>query len=654
MAKYLKEFSTTAEYESYINNSPTLPNVSLTLDDNEVHYNQKPNYTNEYLTTTALENNKKIRLTVYKSYSSMTSISYSLDNGETWTTQNVGSGYGSVSLETPNLSQGDKVLWKGIGKYISTPETSSEGSFTATGNYKVSGNMLSLVYDDNFAGKTSFPVNYANFRSLFGGNSKLISAENLVLPATTLTSYCYQNMFINCTSLTIAPELPATTLATGCYQQMFLNCSSLTTAPVLPATTLANNCYTSMFSGCTSLTSVPELNATTLTINCYQNMFSGCTSLTTAPELPATTLVTQCYQYMFRNCTSLTTAPELPATTLANACYSQMFDGCTSLTTAPELPATTLTNNCYSGMFSGTNVLPDCSNIDFTSSTVVASGGLAGLFKGTKITDNDINSILPKDGDNKPCLPVTTLTASCYKGMFKDCTLLTTLPKLYGTTLATFCYDGMFNGCTGITTIPSNYLTATTLANYCYGDNHEGAGDEGGMFENCTSLTTVPSNLLPATTVKLYCYASMFKGCTSLTTVPSNLLPATTVGGGCYNQMFSGCTSLTTAPELPATTIATIESRQTCYNYMFYNCTSLTTAPELPATTVGNSSYQNMFKGCTNLNSITMLATTIPNNSLTNWVEGVAATGTFTKAAEMTTLPTGVSGIPSGWTVVDS
>ena len=49
-----------------------------------------------------------------------------------------------------------------------------------------------------------------------------------------------------------------------------------------------------------------------------------------------------------------------------------------------------------------------------------------------------------------------------------------------------------------------------------------------------------------------------------------------------------------------------------------------------------------------------MLATDISAlGCLTNWVEKVASTGTFTKAESMTSLPTGVSGIPAGWTVVN-
>ena len=61
-----------------------------------------------------------------------------------------------------------------------------------------------------------------------------------------------------------------------------------------------------------------------------------------------------------------------------------------------------------------------------------------------------------------------------------------------------------------------------------------------------------------------------------------------------------------------------------------------------------------MFFGCKKLNSITMLATDISAaDCLHNWVNDVASTGTFTKAASMTSLPTGASGIPTGWTVVD-
>lgn len=176
-------------------------------------------------------------------------------------------------------------------------------------------------------------------------------------------------------------------------------------------------------------------------------------------------------------------------------------------------------------------------------------------------------------------------------------------------------------------------LPATTLANYCY---HA-------MFAGCTNLTTAPE--LPATTLAENCYYAMFYGCTSMTMAPA--LPATTLADYCYGNMFYGCTNLTTASELPATTLA-----NSCYASMFQDCTSLTTAPALPATTLVHRCYNFMFSGCTKLNSVTCLATDISAVECTNyWLNGVAATGTFTKAASMTGWTTGVSGIPSGWTV---
>ena len=150
---------------------------------------------------------------------------------------------------------------------------------------------------------------------------------------------------------------------------------------------------------------------------------------------------------------------------------------------------------------------------------------------------------------------------------------------------------------------------------------------------------------LPATTLADQCYYSMFSVCTALTTAPA--LPATTLANQCYYSMFSSCTSLTTAPALPATTLA-----NQCYYSMFYHCTSLTAAPALPATTLAQNCYNNMFAGCPYLNSITVGATSWNASAAYNWVDGVSATGTFTKPSG-TNIPTGTSGIPSGWTVVN-
>ena len=245
-----------------------------------------------------------------------------------------------------------------------------------------SGNIMSLVDEAGYNSNTTIPADNA-FQDLFKENTTLISAGELLLPATTLKKLCYYALFRNCTNLTAAPALPATTLAQQCYQGMFVGCASLTAAPALPATTLATLCYYCMFQNCTSLTTAPALNATTLANRCYEYMFQNCSSLTTAPALPATTMTTRCYMGMFYGCSSLTEAPELPATTLATICYHVMFADCTSLATAPELPATTLATQCYQSMFAR------CT-------------GLTAA----------------------PVLPAPTLVANCYLQMFEGCTNL--------------------------------------------------------------------------------------------------------------------------------------------------------------------------------------------------------------------------------------
>ena len=142
------------------------------------------------------------------------------------------------------------------------------------------------------------------------------------------------------------------------------------------------------------------------------------------------------------------------------------------------------------------------------------------------------------------------------------------------------------------------------------------------LFYNCISLTSAPE--LPATTLNELCYLSMFGECTSLTAAP--VLPAKTLAYGCYGEMFYKCTSLTAAPELPATTLAA-----SCYFAMFNSCTSLIAAPELPATTLAADCYTGMFKECLNLNSITVhFEAWTPADATADWVDGVAASGTFT------------------------
>ena len=351
-------------------------------------------------------------------------IEYKLNNGE-WIsiTSNT-----SSSAPIITVNSGDKIQFRGNNTAYATKSffASSYNSFNGSkASFEAEGNIMSLIYGDEFKNKLSISSKYA-LASLFRGCTKLVSAENLILPATTLAGSCYDSMFQGCTSLTTAPELPATTLVGGCYKNMFQGCTSLTTAPALPATTLASICYSNMFHNCTLLTTAPALPATKLESNWYSQTFRSCTLLTTAPALPSTTLAGSCYFQMFAGCTSLTTAPKLPATTLVGGCYQNMFQGCTSLITAPELPATTLAQSCYNNMFH------NCTSLT-----------------------------------TAPALPATTLMTMCYYNMFYGCSSLTVAPELPASTLAYSSYSYMFQNCKNLNYIKclATDISATNCTN---------------------------------------------------------------------------------------------------------------------------------------------------------------------------------------------
>ena len=289
------------QYQVSYDNGSTWSKISGStqlIEHNSQDCGYVPQYSTQYLTFRALEDGSEFGLITNEN----TPFYYSSDSGSTWYELTAWSG-GSKPYFV-DISSGATIMFKGT---LTAPDVAMVGIGrfrTYEGRFEVEGNIMSLLYGDNFSGQTALNASW-EFYGLFSGCTGLTSAENLILPATTLTNDCYAFMFDQCTSLTTAPELPARTLAGDCYYQMFGRCTSLATAPELPATTLAGGCYKNMFAACTSLTTAPELPATTLEHSCYLNMFDSCTSLSATPVLSATTLALSCYWGMFRDCENL-------------------------------------------------------------------------------------------------------------------------------------------------------------------------------------------------------------------------------------------------------------------------------------------------------------------------------------------------------------
>ena len=204
-------------------------------------------YSHDYLTFTSLEDNNDVYFVSSDASLLTSTISVSTDDASTWTN------YVSTSAGTllATLNQGDKLLIKGNNNAYSSSNTYGQ-QIRATASVNVSGNIMSLIYGDNFANQTNFPASSElTFEYLFH-QANIIDASNLILPATTLVHSCYASMFMRNRNLIKAPVLPATILTQTCYFRMFYNCSSLNYIKCLATDISASNCLTDWVYGVSS------------------------------------------------------------------------------------------------------------------------------------------------------------------------------------------------------------------------------------------------------------------------------------------------------------------------------------------------------------------------------------------------------------------
>ena len=563
---------------------------------------------------------------------------------------NTWSGWQVLPASVSGLSTGDKVQLRGTAEPGS--DLSHLLTLTSTARHTVYGNVMSLVVGSDLtapapapapapsrrvASLTAFTNNYA-FARLFQGDTGLTNASSLLLPATTLTPYCYYEMFRGCTGLLRVPALPATTLAQECYRGMFRDCASLSVAPVLLAGTLAEGCYC--------------------------EMLQGCTSLTVAPDLPAATLMPHCYRDLLNGCTSLATASDLPAATLTEGCYYGLYQGCTSLNevhcAATDISATDCTTDWLKGV----------------STTGAFYGERSTLWKegGSGVPPTWENDILEKPRDKPLTFEAVTAdaqvaftnsgsTANGYKyrkaavgadwGDWTSYTLGTVI------TLAKVGDRVQFIGNQEPGSGSSKYIRFVSSAGgnlKVYGNvmslksGLNGSGDYSEAFKTDNTITNS------------YAFANLFNGNSKITDISDLVLPAISLVTGCYYGMFQDCRGLTGALPaglLPATTLA---SR--CYYSMFENCRNITQTPKLNATTLVSECYCQMFSDCRKLNTVYCYASSGIDNgrSTLSWLSSVAASGTFYKNPA-TPVGSGTSGkywptsnssgIPSSWTVQD-
>lgn len=172
---------------------------------------------NTPLTMTALDDGIQVSFT-------QNTIYYSLNDGNTWDTLSPGD-------STPAVKLGGTVMFRCTTPTIS--ESTGIGTFTVSGRFSLSGNVLSMLFGDSMAQFDDISSYKYAFRNLFSGCTGLTTVSKSFLPAQILSEGCYWGMFYGCTALTTAPDLPATKLVDYCYRDMFSGCTSLSRMKVL-------------------------------------------------------------------------------------------------------------------------------------------------------------------------------------------------------------------------------------------------------------------------------------------------------------------------------------------------------------------------------------------------------------------------------------
>ena len=247
---------------------------------------QEHNYANDYFTIESLEDNNTITAVKSGSYKNPV-FYYSLDDGETWDNKTLT----TETITFGTINTGDKIIFKSSSDVALSSAWDKYIKFNGSKQFKVYGNIMSLLNGDNFTSNSEFDSGSShNFAGLFYGVTTIIDASNLILPATTLMVSSYNGMFRGATNLVYGPKLlPALDVPVDAYSSMFENCRKLVEGPEIMATTVSGNtalnrmfCMSRTSKVTAAMTKSPILRITNPSAysNTYQQLFCGNGNLT--------------------------------------------------------------------------------------------------------------------------------------------------------------------------------------------------------------------------------------------------------------------------------------------------------------------------------------------------------------------------------------
>ena len=239
---------------------------------------QEHDYSLDYFTIESLEDNNQIKMQRQGSPNNPI-LSYSLDDGETWTTSTIS---GTVTFGTINTGQ--KIIFKGNNANLSST-WDKYNYFNATKQFKVYGNIMSLLNGENFVTNSEFQNNTScQFAGIFR-TTYIVDASNLILPALTLYTGSYNGTFRGATNLVYGPKLlPALDVPTDGYSSMFEGCVKLVEGPEILATSISGTatlnrmfCMSRNSKVTAAMTKSPILRITNPQTqnNTYQQLFCG-------------------------------------------------------------------------------------------------------------------------------------------------------------------------------------------------------------------------------------------------------------------------------------------------------------------------------------------------------------------------------------------
>lgn len=187
----------------------------------------------------------------------------------------------------------------------------------------------------------------------------------------------------------------------------------------------------------------------------------------------------------------------------------------------------------------------------------------------------------------------------------------------------------------------SNGFNATVYDRYTFSMNvsHIAGGDSRSLisatdFEN---VTTMPQG----------CYCQLFVTNTTITGASDLLFPFANVSQDGMRALFNGCTSLTSIPSL--STITSVGQDGLRY---FAAGSRITSVDLSSVKSVGTTGFVNAFNGCSQLNNVKcMNLDSWDTPKMSGWLDGVAASGTFTKPLGLAILRGSANTIPVGWTL---